>query len=232
MKNDLHEIQKQILKKLVHNKELRFNDLLWEEVESEHMNYHLKKLIELNLVTKKENVYTLTDWGKEFTNRIDDETSKLEIQPKTGILIRGVRKNEKGEVENLLMKRLKQPYFGKVGRLTGKVRYGETLEEATRRELHEETGLSAHTVVLECIYHKLRKREDGTTVQDVIFYQFLVKDFYGDFVEKTPFQENFFVTEKNFGNGNYNMFDDFVFEGSLTPKKLSFREEIKLAEGF
>jgi ADP-ribose pyrophosphatase YjhB (NUDIX family) len=232
MEDTLHDIQRTLLRKLTVNSSLKFNDLLIEDIESEHMNYHLKKLIQAGFVVKKDKMYMLTDLGKEFSNRIDDITNKYELQPKTGILINGVRKNDERAIELLFTRRLKEPYYGKVGRLTGKVRYGELLEEAAKRILQEETSLSANSFVLEKIYHKLRKRENGIIVQDVIFYQFLVKDFYGDFIKKTPFQENFFITKRELEKGNYDIFDDLIIENKLTPNKLSFNEEIGIAEGF
>ncbi len=232
MKDPLHDIQKELLKKLVYTPGLRFNALVIEDLESEHMNYHLKKLMELKLVVKEKNYYTLTDWGKEFTNRMDDENKQTELQPKTSILIYGARKNKKGEIENLLMRRLKQPYFGKVGKLTGKVRFGESIIEAVKRELFEETGLSAKTVILEELYHKLRKREDGTYVQDVIFYQFFMTDFSGNFIAKNKDQENFFISKRELAKGKSDVFDGFLFEERLKPKELSFREEVGIAEGF
>ncbi len=232
MKDSFHNIQKELLRKLVYTPRLRFNDLLIFDLESEHMNYHLKKLIEQKLVKKDKSFYTLNDWGKEFTNRMDDENKKLEIQQKASVLIRGVRKNKEEETELLLMRRLKQPYFGKVGKLTGKIRFGETIIEAAKRELLEETGLSASTIILEGIYHKLRKRENGTVIQDVVFYCMFLTDFDGILISKNKDQENFFATREELENGKYDVFDDFVIEDSLSPKKFSFREEVKIAEGF
>ena len=61
----LHNLQKTILKKLASRQTMRFNDLLIPGLASEHMNYHLKKLLELDMVTKKENRYLLTDKGTD-----------------------------------------------------------------------------------------------------------------------------------------------------------------------
>lgn len=230
----LHYLQTEILKKLALTPTLKFNELIIEGLESEHMNYHLKKLIEDGFVEKSGASYSLTDRGKDYSNQMDDEIKALEKQPKTSVLIRGVRVREgTNEIEHLLSKRLRQPYYGKVGRLTGKVRFGETLVEAVKRELLEETGLTARTFVLEEIYHKIRYRENGEFVQDVIFYIFFVTDFEGKMIKKLPSQENFWLTKREvFDSDKYDPYDDLVLDDRLNPHKLTLEEHSNLADGF
>lgn len=230
----LHLYQKALVKKLtLCNQGKRFNDLIIRGLESEHMNYHLKKLVEVGLVEKREELYLLTDAGKDYSNLLDDGLAITEKQPKTSIIIWGIRKNSKGQVEQLLNRRLRQPYYGKVGRITGKVLFGETFEEAAKRELYEETGLVAKSFVLEEIYRKMRKRSEGIFVQDVIFYIFFVTNFCGNLIKKTPFQENFWVTEKELRNNKkYNTYDDFEFNFRNKPKPLKVSENVGIAEGF
>lgn len=229
----LHYIQSEILKRLSLQPKLRFNDLVIENLESEHMNYHLKKLISYGLVKKDNEVYELTDTGKDYTNSLDDSAQKVEKQPKTSIIIGAVRKNENGEIEHLLCKRLKHPYFGKVGRLTGKVRFGETLEQAAQRELYEETGLTAEFLKIEKIYHKLRHRENGEFVQDGIFYIFFMKDLTGKFIEKLPYQENFWISKSALERRqDLDLFDQLVLEDRFEPKELEMVESVAIAEGF
>jgi ADP-ribose pyrophosphatase YjhB (NUDIX family) len=232
----LHYYQKAIVKKLTLSKSgKKFNQLLILGLESEHMNYHLKKLVEIGFVSKSEENYILTDTGKDYSNLLDDGLVEAEKQPKTSIIIWGVRKNTKGEVEHLLNKRLRQPYYGKVGRITGKVLFGETLKDAAARELYEETGLKAMSFTLEEIYRKMRKREDGVFVQDVIFYIFFVTKFSGKLIEKTPFQENFWAGKSEIYGKNkkkYDLYDDFIMDERTSPKLLQFRESMGIAEGF
>lgn len=232
----LHYYQKALVKKLTLAKSgKRFNQLIIHGLESEHMNYHLKKLLEIGFVSKLEENYLLTDKGKDYSNLLDDGLAVTEKQPKTSIIIWGVRKNPKGEVEHLLNRRLRQPYYGKVGRITGKVLFGETLRQAAERELYEETGLKAKKFTLEEIYRKLRKREDGVFVQDVIFYIFFVTGFSGNLIAKTPFQENFWATKKEIYGKNkkrYDLYDDFVMDERMKPKRLVTREDVGIAEGF
>lgn len=229
----LHEYQKAILAKLTSSPLLRFNQLRIDNLESEHMNYHLKKLINWGLVTKSGTGYSLTHEGKDYSNLMDDDIEFIEKQPKTSVLLHVVRRNKRGQVESLLSRRLRQPYWGKIGRLTGKVQFGETLEGAARRELFEETGLEAHTVVLENIYHKLRYDTEGKYVQDNIFYRFFIKDTYGSFIDKTKHQENIWLTAKEAEDTDkYDLFDDLYIDQRFEPLSLGFTEENKLAVGY
>lgn len=229
----LHKLQKLLIEKLMFTPELTFNKLLIKEVDSEHMNYHLKRLVEFRFVEKKGRNYFLTDKGKDYANLLDDEMKIIEKQPKTSVIINAVRKNSKGKIEFLLYRRLKQPYFGKVGRVGGKVKYGENFKEAAARELKEETGLEAGELVLEEIYRKIRHREDGSCIQDVIFYIFFTNSVKGKLEKKNKFQENFWATKKDvYNNPDIDPFDDIVLNERFKAKKLIFVEYQKLAEGY
>ncbi|MCB9790464.1 NUDIX hydrolase [Candidatus Nomurabacteria bacterium] len=156
----------------------------------------------------------------------------IEKQPKTSVIVRAVRRNsETGELEHLVCRRLRQPYFGKVGRITGKVRFGETFEEAAARELVEETGLEAGKLTLEEIYRKMRKREDGVFVQDVIFYIFFASELQGELIKKTDTQENLWGTKESILK-NCDIYDDLVLDDLADPKKLKFTCSVDFADGF
>lgn len=229
----LHYIQIEILKKLSLSPKLKFNQLLIENLESVHMNYHLQKLKTIGLVKKEKEFYVLTDSGKDYTNMMDDVVDEIERQPKTSILIYGVRQRSDGQLEFLLTKRLKHPFFGKIAELTGKVRFGETLEQAARRELFEETGLTAKTFVLERVWHILRNKESGEVLQDVIFYQFFVTDFEGVFIEKLPYQENFWMTKNEFDNlDKSKILNGLQLENRLKAKPLKLKEYSTDEEGY
>lgn len=229
----LHSIQKQILEKFSHAPSLRFNDLLIEGLASEHMNYHLKKLLEYGLVAKN-GQYSLTDKGKDFVNLLDDNVNLIERQPKTSVLIHAIRQNNSGQIEHLLYRRLKQPYLNYVGKLGGKVRFGETLLAAAERELYEETGLTSNNLVLEEIYHKMRYREPGNFVQDVIFYIFHTLNPQGELIRQTPDQENFWATREDvLFSGKYLLFDDMTLPENLTPTPLKYVESVEqVVEGY
>lgn len=229
----LHFLQTEILKKLSLSPKLKFNQLLIPNLESVHMNYHLQKLKTFGLVVNENEFYTLTDLGKDYSNQLDDLVKTIEKQPKTSVLLNVIRKNDEGEIEFLLTKRLKQPFYGKIMELTGKVRFGETLEQAAKRELVEETGLVAKKAVLESVFHIMRHRDSGEVVQDVIFYVFFVSEFEGNFVSKLPYQENFWISKKEFENQkDIDTFKDLHLVERLEAKPLIFKEIITLAEGY
>lgn len=220
--------------KLVFSKGEKFNNLVIEGLASEHMNYHLKKLVELDYVEKKGTLYCLTDEGKNYSNLLDDDVNVVEKQPKSSILLNAVRMREgTKEVEHLLNKRLRQPYLGKVGRLTGKIKFGETLLQAAQRELYEETGLQAKNFTLQRIYHKMRYTENGVFVQDTLFYVFFVTDFSGTFIERTQFQENMWWTQKELQNQDgLNTYKTLKLDNRLKPQKLTFEESVALVDGY
>lgn len=228
----LHYYQQEIIKSLTLTPKLRFNQLQIKGLESEHTNYHLKKLVLLKLVEKKEENYSLTDKGKDYSNLLDDQIKIVEKQPKVSIIVNAQRVNESGEIEFLMNKRLRQPYFGKVGRITGKVRYGETMKEAAERELFEETGLTATSFYLYEIYRKMRHRNEGDFVQDVLFYQFYVTGIEGSMIKKTEIQENFWATAEEL-NMRDDLYDDLNLEPIDTSMQLKFAESNEeVEEGF
>lgn len=229
----LHKLQRILLSKLSLSKGARFNDLLIENLPSEHMNYHLKRLLEYKLVIKDDDKYKLTDSGKDYVNLLDDETKLIEKQPKTSILINAVRLNSDKQIEYLVYRRLKQPYLGKILSISGKVRFGEGMEDAAKRELYEETGLTSNTCMLENIYRKVRYRENGDFVQDVLFYTFFMTDFRGKLIERTPYQENMWITEEESkDNPDFDFVDDFSFSRRMEPRPLEYNESIEIAEDF
>ncbi len=170
---NLHPIQGDILRVLLFKPEARFSDLNAQGISTDHFTFHLRRLVERGLVEKTETSrYRLTPIGKEFANRFDvDGTAvALERQAKIGALVgcvRGVGARRK----YLIQQRLKQPYYGFHGFLTGKVKWGETLLETASRELKEETGLDARFTLVG-LKHKMDYSLTGELLEDKYFYVF------------------------------------------------------------
>lgn len=146
-----HTTQMEILNHLLHAEAATFSELQKStDLSSDYVNFHLKALISANFIQKDDNRYSLTIVGKEYANRMDTDEKVIEKQPKLSVVL--VVVNNSGEL--LAQQRLKQPYFGYWGRPTGKIRWGETMQEAAARELSEEAGLSADWEI-KGLYHKM-----------------------------------------------------------------------------
>ena len=91
----IHTIQTEILKALLFHPRLRFSELNGNNTPSDQFSFHIKRLTELGLISKDEGngFYSLTDAGKEFTNRLDTDVANpiYEKQAKIGVLIGCVR---------------------------------------------------------------------------------------------------------------------------------------------
>lgn len=162
-----HEAQMAILRHLLLSPSAGFAELQKStELSSDHFNFHIKKLLEVGYIEKKDDGhYVLSRAGKEYANRMDTDDNVIEKQPKisVGLII------ENTEGKFLAQERLKQPYYGFWGRPTGKIRWGETMIEAAERELMEETGLTADLRV-GGFYHKMDYDKDsGELLEDKIF---------------------------------------------------------------
>lgn len=192
---NLHFIQMAILNQLLHNPKQKFSDFKFGNISSDHLNYHLKTLIKLQLINKDNNLYCLTIKGKEFANRMDTDNLKIEKQPKVGVMVVVERKRD-GKRELLIQTRTKEPYYGFNGFITGKVKFGEKVEETARRELLEETGLQAD-FELKYIIHEHVKDKEKKLLEDKIFHVFLAINPRGNLISTRDGQNNW-LDEKSF----------------------------------
>ena len=60
----------------------------------------------------------------------------------------------------------------------------------------------------------------------------MTSKYLGKLIEKTPYQENFWMSAKDVKNKKLDTYDDLDLGNRLTPLPLHFIEEDKLAEGF
>jgi len=109
-------------------------------------------------------------------------------------MVVGVRINN-GIKEVLMQKRLKQPYFGYLGFVTGKIKWGESVSNAGLRELMEEANVKAK-LSLVGIEHKRDYLKNKTLLDDKYFYVFKAEEIEGELVEKFKEGENIWMTKK------------------------------------
>ncbi len=133
-----HVIQIEILRKLLNADQLRFSQLKPAGTESNLFMYHLKQLIRHDMIEKTASAYQLGKAGKTFLDRSSLETLTLRKQPKI-ITILAVQNADK---QWLVLERLHQPFLHYRGFPSGKLHYGESLQEAAQRELKEKAGIS------------------------------------------------------------------------------------------
>ncbi len=188
---NLHFLQMQILRSLLYSPGSRFSELNISGIDSDHFNYHLKTLLQDKLVTTKNKLYYLSSKGKEYANTMDTANLNIEKQPKVAVMIIA----SKGS-RYLVQKRLKEPYFGYYGFVTGKVRFGEKIIETAARELAEETNLQAK-FRLSYILHEHVYSEAGELLEDKIFHVYGATSVKGE-LKNTKDGENGWFSEKEF----------------------------------
>lgn len=213
----IHEAQTAILRHLLFVPGANFAELQKKtHLTSDHFTFHIKKLLESRYVQKSGTVYTLTPKGKEYANRLDTDEFEIEKQPKVSVAL-VVERNIDGRREFIAQQRRKQPYYGFWGRLGGKVRWGESFEDAAARELEEETGLTG-TFTLCTIFRKRDyRKETGDLLEDKVFVIMHCTDAKGELMSDFEGGHNEWLTQEEFAA------KDTIFE--------SAREFVSLIDG-
>lgn len=179
----IHDAQTLILRELLFKPSAGFAELQKVTgLESDHFKFHIKKIVELGYVEKMPGGdYCLTKAGKEHANKLDTDTNTIERQPKVSILICGWRTRPgTDELEFLVTERRKNPYYGFLARIGGKLRWGETVLGGAARELMEEAGLQADIEYVG-IYHKMDySAETQEMLEDKIFVCVTAQNFRGE----------------------------------------------------
>jgi len=180
MANDLHQIQIQVLRKLLFNPQLRYTDLRpAQDIENNKLNFHLNTLKKLGLIIKKEEFYSLTNKGKELAGRLDTDDLKVKKQAKISAWVCPIR-NKGKETEYLIYTRLKSPFYGCQGFMSGKVDYGERVIEAAKRELKEECNLEGESKIIALKHYRVFDANNRELVEDKFMFLITVNDPSGD----------------------------------------------------
>lgn len=169
MQDEFHFTQRQILNNLLFHNKLRYSEMKPEEMEGSQFSFHLKKLIELELIVKVDDHYILTAKGKNTANSFDTDSTNPRKQAKQSVVFCAFRK-VKNRDETLVYTRKKNPFFDHQGYPTGKVMYGESIIETAERELHEETGLSGKARLIGIRHFRVYYPTKEELVEDKVMY--------------------------------------------------------------
>ena len=192
---EIHPIQAEVLKFLLFKPKARYSELNITRITSDHFNFHIKQLLKEGLVIKTEDgLYELTTTGKEFANRFDTQKVEIERQAKIGVCM--LCKHNKHNETYLVQQRLKKPYYGYFGFITGKITWGETVYETAKRELKEETGLNGSPKLVG-IEHKMDfSKKDKTLLEDKFFFIIKVANLNGELAEEFDGGKNIWMPKK------------------------------------
>jgi ADP-ribose pyrophosphatase YjhB (NUDIX family)/predicted transcriptional regulator len=175
----MHEIQKEILRKLSETKKARYSDLKRKDVEGNIFTYHLKGLIKEEYIIQKDRGYILTSKGKHLVDRVSTQNFNERIQPKI-VTVVILKKGNK----YLLYKRNKQPFFGHTGFPYGKVHLEERMQDAASRELTEKSGLQAKLKYRGHVYFTIH--DEAELVSSMICYVFTGSQIKGEILKEFP----------------------------------------------
>jgi ADP-ribose pyrophosphatase YjhB (NUDIX family) len=189
-----HDIQKGILLKLIHNPSLSFNELWNKQGESNKFAYHVNKMEADNLIVKNaEGKYALTAEGRKLSAFIEGDTGGKADFP-TLTIFQLVWRDD-GRL--LCQKRLKEPFYGTWGFVSGKQNFGWNIEECAKRDLKEETGLDANQ-------YTIRGIEQVKTFDNdkLLFHHFLIavetKNPKGELKSRTHKAEHVWLTPEEY----------------------------------
>jgi ADP-ribose pyrophosphatase YjhB (NUDIX family) len=146
------------------SRQLRFNEIEKQVgIRSNHLSYHLDKMLEDNILTKSGEVYKLTTEAEKmipfFAHITGKESGPLSII--TAAII------NKGKI--CLLKRAKRPYQGYWGLIGGKLKLEESIKGTALREAKEETGLDCQFNKISAVLHE-RVKEKGTVKHAFVIF--------------------------------------------------------------
>ncbi len=193
-----HPIQIEMVRTLLFTSESSFSDMQkMSGLEGNQVTFHIKRLLEVELVEKIDQKYKLTASGKEFANRLDTDAGEIEKQPKSSVLLLIPRQKD-GRTQFLQQQRLKQPWYGYYVYVTGKIRWGESIYTAAARELNEETGMTGNFRLLAIDHERDIVEKTGEVLEDKLFYVMLCEKFEGELTEEFEGGRNQWMTKEEF----------------------------------
>ena len=188
-------MEDKILKRFSHHKKLKFNDLK-EEVESNKLSYHLKKLIQENLITKDQDFYYLTDKGEEKLCYLEDK-GQLK-QPIHDVFLLPYK-----DGKFVVQKRTKRPFLDIIIPIGARIKKGESIFETAKKKLLKDTGMTGDLHFKGIVDTKTFKQ--NKLFLHHILNVFLIDNLKGNLTTSTPKGENSWMTEQEYYNQKNNL---------------------------
>jgi 8-oxo-dGTP diphosphatase len=183
-----HEIRKHIILKLIHTPRATYNQLWDKKGESSNFAYHLKQLEDEGVIGKFDEGYGLTAEGRKLSAFIEGDTGGKAELP-TPIVIILVRDGDR----MLYQQRLKEPFYGVWGPISGKVNFGWNPKDCAIRDLKEESGLETEDIEFRAIQF-IKTYENDKLLHHHLLYVFETSQFNGTLIERTHKAQNKFMT--------------------------------------
>ncbi len=128
-------MENKILEVFLYNKKLKFNEIeKLTKIRSNKLAFHIKKLLNKEILTKKDDYYLLSDSSEFMIPYLSSKKSTLPV-----ILI-AIEKNRKV----FLYPRIKRPFKDYLSLPGGRLLIGESIKEGTRRIMKEKFNMICH----------------------------------------------------------------------------------------
>ncbi|HEV2412212.1 MAG TPA: NUDIX hydrolase [Candidatus Saccharimonadales bacterium] len=178
----LHHAQILILKTLRRNKTMRYNNLMRPSgLESDIFKFHIHKLVKIGYIQKLPlRGYELTVRGKEFANNLDEAMRVPQRQPKLSMIIVASKVNDQGDRLFLCQQRLREPYWGYWGFISGAVQWGVSIEDAALHEFTKQTHMTASFTVRSFCRQRDYDSSEAGLLEDKLFAVVLAENCRGE----------------------------------------------------
>lgn len=193
---DLHRAQASILYDLRHKQAARFSELMAQTtLTSDSFKFHLSKLVKLGLVNKRgDGRYELSRVGKEFANDLSESRHDIQKRPKLSMLLVVKEVDPAGNERFLFQRRLRQPFYGYWGLISGPIPWGVEIEVAASHELKKQTDLEADFKVRGFRRQRDYEAVSGELLEDKLFAILIASNVRGDLKTDWPHGENEWLT--------------------------------------
>src|SRR3989344_1319262 len=153
-------MKQKILNLFAEKERLRFSDIEKRlAVRTNHLAYHLKKMIENKMIEKRGEGYFLSPEKEQIIPNLSEKSSALPV-----VL---VKIGKKGNF--FLPLRKKRPYLNKLGLPGGRLLTGEFVESAAKRIMNEKYNIKIHTTNLKGIFLEHVRKDNLIKYSFVIF---------------------------------------------------------------